>query len=142
MSTRGEGTWAGPYRGSANPKRPKPSLRGDKSRPAGGTGSSRPRSAFKMASPQGGQIAIAMRLRNQLQSVYKMDPLRNEVKGRQGYHCGRLAVRTGAGQRTGGGWPGAQCACAETGCPVRLRDCDWVAKLRARTPAHCAADVL
>lgn len=50
-----------------------------------------------MASPQGGQIAIAMRLRNQLQSVYKMDPLRNEVQGRQGYHCSRLAVGTGAG---------------------------------------------
>lgn len=74
-----------------------------------------------MASPQGGQIAIAMRLRNQLQSVYKMDPLRNEVQGRQGYHCGRLVVRTAAGYRTGGGWPGAsapaqrqgaQCACA------------------------------
>ncbi|TEA39206.1 hypothetical protein DBR06_SOUSAS7610033, partial [Sousa chinensis] len=66
----------------ANPKRPKPSLRGDKSRPAGGTGSGRPGSAFKMASPQGGQIAIAMRLRNQLQSVYKMDPLRNEEEVR------------------------------------------------------------
>lgn len=49
-----------------------------------------------MASPQGGQIAIAMRLRNQLQSVYKMDPLRNEVQGRQGYCCGRLAGLTGA----------------------------------------------
>ncbi|KAF4016144.1 hypothetical protein G4228_008403 [Cervus hanglu yarkandensis] len=35
-----------------------------------------------MASPQGGQIAIAMRLRNQLQSVYKMDPLRNEEEVR------------------------------------------------------------
>lgn len=74
----------------------KPSLLGDKSRLAGGTGSGRPGSAFKMASPQGGQIAIAMRLRNQLQSVYKMDPLRNEVQGRQGYCRGRLAVRTGA----------------------------------------------
>ncbi|XP_069654339.1 polycomb group RING finger protein 1 isoform X1 [Haliaeetus albicilla] len=32
-----------------------------------------------MASPpQGGPMAIAMRLRNQLQAVYKMDPLRNE----------------------------------------------------------------
>ncbi|KAL1768061.1 polycomb group RING finger protein 1 [Sigmodon hispidus] len=31
---------------------------------------------------QGGQIAIAMRLRNQLQSVYKMDPLRNEEEVR------------------------------------------------------------
>ncbi|KAG8518768.1 Polycomb group RING finger protein 1, partial [Galemys pyrenaicus] len=68
--------------GSANPKRPKASLLGDKSRPAGGTGSGRPDSAFKMASPQGGQIAIAMRLRNQLQSVYKMDPLRNEEEVR------------------------------------------------------------
>ncbi|XP_060635490.1 polycomb group RING finger protein 1 [Anolis sagrei] len=28
--------------------------------------------------PQGGSVAIAMRLRNQLQAVYKMDPLRNE----------------------------------------------------------------
>ena len=27
-------------------------------------------------------MAIAMRLRNQLQSVYKLDPLRNEVSGR------------------------------------------------------------
>lgn len=96
VSTRGERTWAGTYRVSANPKRPKPSLLGDKSRPAGGTGSGRPGSAFKMASPQGGQIAIAMRLRNQLQSVYKMDPLRNEVQGQQGYFCGRLALRTGA----------------------------------------------
>lgn len=26
-------------------------------------------------------MAIAMRLRNQLQSVYKLDPLRNEVSG-------------------------------------------------------------
>ncbi|XP_026549771.1 polycomb group RING finger protein 1-like [Notechis scutatus] len=32
-----------------------------------------------MASPPpGGPMAIAMRLRNQLQAVYKMDPLRNE----------------------------------------------------------------
>ncbi|XP_016161254.1 PREDICTED: polycomb group RING finger protein 1-like [Ficedula albicollis] len=38
-----------------------------------------------MASPpQGGPMAIAMRLRNQLQAVYKMDPLRNEASGRQG----------------------------------------------------------
>ncbi|XP_074086110.1 polycomb group RING finger protein 1 isoform X3 [Macrotis lagotis] len=35
-----------------------------------------------MASPQGGPMAIAMRLRNQLQSVYKMDPLRNEEEVR------------------------------------------------------------
>lgn len=28
-----------------------------------------------------GPMAIAMRLRNQLQSVYKLDPLRNEVSG-------------------------------------------------------------
>lgn len=38
-----------------------------------------------MASPpQGGPMAIAMRLRNQLQAVYKMDPLRNEARGRTG----------------------------------------------------------
>uniref|UniRef100_A0A8D0CAT4 Polycomb group RING finger protein 1 n=1 Tax=Salvator merianae TaxID=96440 RepID=A0A8D0CAT4_SALMN len=37
------------------------------------------RNGSKMASPpQGGPMAIAMRLRNQLQAVYKMDPLRNE----------------------------------------------------------------
>ncbi|XP_054846697.1 polycomb group RING finger protein 1 isoform X1 [Eublepharis macularius] len=37
------------------------------------------RGGSKMASPpQGGPMAIAMRLRNQLQAVYKMDPLRNE----------------------------------------------------------------
>ncbi|XP_053258260.1 polycomb group RING finger protein 1 isoform X2 [Podarcis raffonei] len=36
-----------------------------------------------MASPpQGGPMAIAMRLRNQLQAVYKMDPLRNEEEVR------------------------------------------------------------
>lgn len=29
-------------------------------------------------------MAIAMRLRNQLQAVYKMDPLRNEARGRTG----------------------------------------------------------
>uniref|UniRef100_A0A8C3PDM8 Polycomb group ring finger 1 n=1 Tax=Chrysemys picta bellii TaxID=8478 RepID=A0A8C3PDM8_CHRPI len=29
---------------------------------------------------RGGPMAIAMRLRNQLQAVYKMDPLRNEVR--------------------------------------------------------------
>lgn len=68
-----------------------------------------------MASPQGGQIAIAMRLRNQLQSVYKMDPLRNEVQGRRVDFWGPVAVRTRAGERTGGGGTGAQCACAAFG---------------------------
>lgn len=68
-----------------------------------------------MASPQGGQIAIAMRLRNQLQSVYKMDPLRNEVQGRRVDFWGPVAVRTRAGERTGGGGTGAQCACAACG---------------------------
>ncbi|XP_051820406.1 polycomb group RING finger protein 1 isoform X3 [Antechinus flavipes] len=72
------GLWAGrPIR-----KGPGPPLPGDRPRPAGGTGSGWPGSAFKMASPQGGPMAIAMRLRNQLQSVYKMDPLRNEEEVR------------------------------------------------------------
>lgn len=39
-------------------------------------------------------MAIAMRLRNQLQSVYKLDPLRNEVGARVG--------------RAGGEGPGAR----------------------------------
>lgn len=85
VSTRGtkEGARVGCAGKIANPENVRPSLLGDKSRPTGGTGSGRLGSAFKMASPQGGQIAIAMRLRNQLQSVYKMDPLRNEVQGRR-----------------------------------------------------------
>lgn len=33
-------------------------------------------------------MAIAMRLRNQLQAVYKMDPLRNEASGRTGREGG------------------------------------------------------
>ncbi|NWS42411.1 PCGF1 protein, partial [Probosciger aterrimus] len=42
-----------------------------------------------MASPpQGGPMAIAMRLRNQLQAVYKMDPLRNEASGGGGGYRG------------------------------------------------------
>lgn len=89
-----------------------------------------------MASPQGGQIAIAMRLRNQLQSVYKMDPLRNEVQGRRGDCWGPLAVRTQAGERTGGGGTGAHCACAAVGCAVRTRDSDRVAKRWTKTPAR------
>lgn len=94
MSTRGvkEGARAGCAGKLANPENVRPSLLGDKSRPAGGTGSGGLGSAFKMASPQGGQIAIAMRLRNQLQSVYKMDPLRNEVQGQRDDCWGPLAV--------------------------------------------------
>uniref|UniRef100_A0A8C9L8K6 Polycomb group RING finger protein 1 n=1 Tax=Pavo cristatus TaxID=9049 RepID=A0A8C9L8K6_PAVCR len=52
-----------------------------------------------MASPpQGGPMAIAMRLRNQLQAVYKMDPLRNEASGAV---LGIVRMRTagGAGAR-------------------------------------------
>ncbi|XP_049640325.1 polycomb group RING finger protein 1 [Suncus etruscus] len=59
-----------------------PGCRATSPAPRAATGSGGPGSAFKMASPQGGQIAIAMRLRNQLQSVYKMDPLRNEEEVR------------------------------------------------------------
>lgn len=40
-------------------------------------------------------MAIAMRLRNQLQSVYKLDPLRNEVRG------GFLQLVRDGGDRTG-----------------------------------------
>ena len=46
-------------------------------------------------------MAIAMRLRNQLQSVYKLDPLRNEVSGhvfRPPPHWGRT-VRAGKLQK-------------------------------------------
>lgn len=94
VSTRGakEGARAGCAGKLANPENVRPSLLGDKSRPAGGTGSGGLGSAFKMASPQGGQIAIAMRLRNQLQSVYKMDPLRNEVQGQRDDCWGPLVV--------------------------------------------------
>lgn len=135
--SEGRGVRVGCARRLANPENLRPSLLGDKSRPAGGTGSGGLGSAFKMASPQGGQIAIAMRLRNQLQSVYKMDPLRNEVQGRRGYCWGLLAVRAQAGERTGGGGTGTQCACAATGCAVRTRDSGRVAKCWTRTPARC-----
>uniref|UniRef100_A0A7N4V4J5 Polycomb group RING finger protein 1 n=3 Tax=Sarcophilus harrisii TaxID=9305 RepID=A0A7N4V4J5_SARHA len=85
VSTRERGAGsgeAGLWEGRPIRKGPGPPLPGDRPRPAGGTGSGWPGSAFKMASPQGGPMAIAMRLRNQLQSVYKMDPLRNEEEVR------------------------------------------------------------
>ena len=55
VSTRGakEGARAGCAGKLANPENVRPSLLGDKSRPAGGTGSGGLGSAFKMASPQG-----------------------------------------------------------------------------------------
>lgn len=57
-----------------------------------------------MASPpQGGPMAIAMRLRNQLQAVYKMDPLRNEASGGGGTGGGRAAVPGRAGGACVGG---------------------------------------
>lgn len=41
-----------------------------------------------------GPMAIAMRLRNQLQNVYKLDPLRNEVSERGDKRfCARLSPR-------------------------------------------------
>lgn len=88
-----------------------------------------------MASPpQGGPMAIAMRLRNQLQAVYKMDPLRNEASGgggargrsggrearrRRPRHCahahgrrGRVAGGGAGGGASGGaGGGGAWCRC-------------------------------
>lgn len=39
-------------------------------------------------------MAIAMRLRNQLQNVYKLDPLRNEVR-KEGLSRYNVAARAG-----------------------------------------------